>query len=285
MKYSYSENRIHYLARNLLNILPMAAKSRSFKKHYRICAIPNDLIGRSFAASGAYEAAGLAAVEWLCLNQVISNPRESTFVDIGANIGAYTLPLSFEFSSVLAYEPHPVTSKILSLNVVINNIENVKVINHGLSDADGTTLLYEPESENIGAASVEYRTDGITHPISLRQASEAIRQAQESRISFIKIDVEGHEKKVIDGLFDLLEEQHPVVAFEANDLSKNQRLIHALQRAGYGRFLALATRPSTRNPWIRAVILVLFGVKYQLQQVNDISSKKYSLVFALPEAN
>jgi len=283
MKYRYSEKRIHYLARNLLNLISVSTKNRTNKKQYRICAIPNDLIGRSFSASGSYEAAGVAAVEWLCRNQKIKNPGNTTFVDIGANIGTYTLPLSFEFASVIAYEPHPVTSKILTLNVEINDIANVEVIDHGLSDTDGCALLYEPERENIGAASIEHATDGVAHQISLRYASEAIKKTQCSPVSFIKIDVEGHEGKVIKGLSDLLMEQHPVIAFEANDLSKNQTLMHALQHIGYSRFLALDTRPSIKNPWIRAIMLFLFGVKYDLRQVQDISNKKYSLVFAFSE--
>lgn len=185
----------------------------------------------------------------------------------------------------MAYEPHPITSKILELNVEINDVTNVKVINHGLSDADGNVLLYEPERENIGASSIEHATDGIAHKISLRRASETIKQTQCSPVSFIKIDVEGHEGKVIDGLSDLLMEQHPVIAFEANDLSKNQTLMHALQHIGYNGFLALDTRPSIKNPWIRAIMLLLFGVKYDLRRVQDISNKKYSLVFAFPEVD
>ena len=57
----------------------------------------NDLIGRSFAVSGAYEEAGVAAVEWLCDQSRIKDSRNCTFVDVGANIGTYSLALSARF--------------------------------------------------------------------------------------------------------------------------------------------------------------------------------------------
>lgn len=283
MKYNFSESRLHYFARNLLNLIPVIVRSRAEKGRYRVCAIPNDLIGRSFAASGAYEAAGIAAVEWFCHSHAILKPESTTFVDVGANIGTYTLPLSFKFRSVIAYEPHPVTFKILSLNIEINEIENVQAVNCGLSDKNGRSLLYEPSHENIGAASVEHPNGGAAYPISLLHASEAIRELQNSPVSFIKIDVEGHECKVIEGLSDLIMEQHPVIAFEANDLSKNQGLMQALRGIGYSKFIALDTKLRLGNPWLRALILLIFGVKYRLRQVEDISKREYSLVFALPK--
>lgn len=276
MKFIYKERTSSYLINNIPNILSLLGEKK-FK--YKVCVLSNDLIGRSFALTGTYEEAGIAAVKWLCYHELINDSKNSTFVDIGANIGTYSLALSRKFKTILAFEPHPVVNKVLELNKSINNFINIDIQPYGLSNIEAKIELFEPFG-NIGGSSLEHHGSGLSYEVQVKVATTAINQLKQSKVSFIKIDVEGHELLVMQGLKELLLEDQPVVAFEANDLSRNEALLSFMKNIGYDNFLALDTKPSIKNPILRFLFLTAFGAKYQLKQVVSLKSRKYSLVFA-----
>lgn len=251
---------------------------------YRLCAFPNDVIGRDIALTGTYEGAGIAAIEWLCERGIIENPAESAFLDIGANIGVYTVAVGSRFARVIAFEPHPVIGRVLALNVDINNLHNVDQFNYGLSDKDGTAELWEGGAGNFGASSIERGVGmGKQHTISLRQASTAIREATDLPVALIKMDVEGHEPKVIAGLSELFVNQQPVIAFEANDAVHNGEILTQLRTFGYSNFLALDYRPAVPFFWLHVAMRTLIGAHTHLKPVSTLEGKRYSMVFALPD--
>lgn len=271
--------------RGLLHHVVASLKRRG-RNHtpYRICAFPNDLIGREIAVGGTYEGAGIAAVEWMCERGVIDIPQASAFLDIGANVDVYTVALATRFAGVLAFEPHPVTHQVLTLNVHINDLRNVSLFDYGLSDSDMKTQLWEGNADNVGASSVERGAGtGAHYTVMLRHAATAVSGATDLPVTFIKMDVEGHEPKVIAGLRSLLVKQLPVIAFEANDPIHNQTLLTQLQGLGYATFLALDYRPALPYLWLRVVALSLVGVRTRLKVVSLLEGKKYSLVFALSQ--
>lgn len=283
-KFKFKEPRRSFWGRHLLHALV-----RSLPKHDRapvFCALPHEFIGREISVRGVYEEAGIAATKWLCEQNIIENSKKKTFLDVGANIGVYSMSLSDAFLETLAYEPHPVTYQILCLNRRINQLENIKEFEFGLSSQDSVMLLSEGTGDNLGGSSVERTTgQGKQHKIELRHAATAVNENTKQQIGFIKIDVEGHESKVISGLSSLLKEQLPVVAFEANDPKHNQALINQFKSLGYTEFLALDYRLKMPNMWLQVLIMTIFGIKSKLRYVTDISKSKYSLVFALqPEA-
>lgn len=277
MNFKYVEKRVSFITQNIPSVLEYFGQDTPTK--YKICVLSDDLIGRSFAITGAYEEAGIAAVKWLCKNGYILDALNSTFVDIGANIGTYSLQLSDQFKSVLAFEPHPVVNKVLDLNKTINNLDNLLIEPYGLSNVDAEAKLYEP-TKNIGGSSLEHQGSGSSYTVKIKHASTAINQLKNSKVSFIKMDVEGHELIVMQGLKELLIKDRPVVAFEANDLDRNEELLGYMKSVGYGKFLALDTKPSIKNPILRMLLLLLFGARYQLKPVKHFGDQKYSLVFA-----
>lgn len=277
MKFFYRERHLSYMLRNFLNGTALLEQKQT---KYKVCVLSNDLIGRSFAVTGAYEEAGVSAVEWLCEQGYIHESYDSTFVDIGANIGTYSLALANRFKTVLAFELHPIVVKVLDLNKTINNFNNIRIQPYGLSNIDTEAMLYEP-IKNAGGSSLEHQSSGLSYAVQLRNASSAINQLKDSKVSFIKMDVEGHELKVMQGLKELLVQDRPVVAFEANDLERNEQLIEFMQSMGYRKFLALDTKPSIKNPVLRVLLLCLLGARYQLKPVEHLCDKKYSLVFAI----
>jgi FkbM family methyltransferase len=73
--------------------------------------------------------------------------ESETFVDVGANVGSYTLNAANEYKDkrvkIIAIEAHPGNFKALCRNIEINNFTNVKTINKAVSDHKGIISLYE----------------------------------------------------------------------------------------------------------------------------------------------
>lgn len=277
----HKESRIIFWARHLVHHIVRLVSSRN---NYKICTFSSDLIGREVAVAGIYEASGISAVKWLVDNSVIDQASNSVFLDVGANIGVYTIACALLFKRVESFEPHPVVRQVLALNKAINHFDNVTIHAMGLSDKDGVATLYEGFSDNMGASSLERGAEANTsYQVELRNASTAILQVTQEPVAFIKVDVEGHEAKVFQGLSLFLSKQQPVIAFEANDPVHNQALMNSLKEYGYKTFLALDYSPSIRWLGLRVLILTILGVKTRLKEVATLQNKQYSLVFALPE--
>lgn len=281
----YKESRSVFWFRHVLHrLVDKLKRRRVFPRGPRLCAFPNDLIGRELAVAGAYEPAGISAIEWLCDKGVIDLNPGATFLDIGANIGVYAVSLAGRFPSVFAFEPHPITSQILGLNVALNGLGNVSMQPYALSDQDGVADLIDMSHDNVGASTLEpARACGGTHRVELRHAGAAVRALTKSRVALIKLDVEGHELKVLSGLKELLKEQRPVVAFEANDAALAQSVPALLREVGYTTFVALDYSPVVRSLLFRVILLTLRGVKYSLRTVESLEGRQCSLVFAFDE--
>jgi FkbM family methyltransferase len=132
--------------------------------------------------------------------------RESDrFVDVGANIGAYTILASSVIGAkCIAIEPVPITFKRLCDNVNINGVyDRVRCLKLGISSTTGmlrfTTTL---GAMNHVAVGENENTGTIELPVnSLDEV------AGEFKPSLVKIDVEGFETKVIEGADDILSQE------------------------------------------------------------------------------
>ena len=72
-----------------------------------------------------------------------------TVIDIGANIGYYTLLAASRVEKVLAFEPDTTNFKLLEKNVAVNNCNNVTCYQLAIADKEGSVTLYE-NPENFG---------------------------------------------------------------------------------------------------------------------------------------
>ncbi|RAW44084.1 hypothetical protein DQW50_16305 [Halorubrum sp. 48-1-W] len=119
-----------------------------------------------------------------------------TVWDVGANIGSYSLLAAATGASVIAFEPGSSARQRLQRNAEGNGLSlSIRPVGLGLSDANGSAAL-----------STEVRS-GIRH---ISEAGEQVPVARGEDVDLpgadiIKIDVEGHERQVLDGLGDRLE--------------------------------------------------------------------------------
>ena len=165
-------------------------------------------------------------------------------LDIGANIGSYTvLAATVAQARVIAFEPHPRTAAALERNVAHNRLgERVDVRRVALSDADGEGALTD------GLDAMNYLVvgdpgSGVTCPVPLRTLDGEVGDAAPT---MLKIDVEGHEDKVLAGAARVLAQPGlEAIEIETVTAAIEARILAAgFSEAFYDPFTrALADRP------------------------------------------
>lgn len=127
---------------------------------------------------------------------------EMVFVDIGANVGIYSLhvcALTQGRARVLAFEPHPRSFAKLEFNTMINGFTNIGCVNAAVGPEDGEAVLFADGGGNSGGASL--RQDAVKPVLATRIAVVPLAKALEARgidhIDLLKIDVEGFEDEAL----------------------------------------------------------------------------------------
>jgi FkbM family methyltransferase len=144
-------------------------------------------------------------------------------IDIGANIGIYTLLLSHLYPKckVISIEASPTIFEKLKLNCQLNNLlpgSNLVLLNKAVSDKDGTWVEFY-EKHSMSTMSKEFLTS-ISSKIITNKDDELHKEivrtvtidnlaetANINEISFLKIDVEGAEVLVLKGAINILTEK------------------------------------------------------------------------------
>ena len=154
-----------------------------------------------------------------------------TFVDIGANIGSYTLIGSENSGAhVHAFEPHPSTFQLLRKNIELNQRSNVTLHNMALGSSEGEVFLTDRSGSSINHIVPGTCQPGGTVAVPCHRM-DTLCQSAAITPQIVKIDVEGFEYDVLLGFGDVLSSVH-VLMIEMNGLadgrSHGQQEIHSL---------------------------------------------------------
>ena len=140
--------------------------------------------------------------------------KKDIVVDIGANIGYYTLLMAKLNSHVYSYEPSPDNFKILQKNVYQNNFsQNVTLHNTAVSNFIGTSKLYLQEG-HTGGHQLGFDRFQTNNSIEV-----PVTKLDLNKIDFAKIDVEGSELNVLKGMKVLPEKL--LIEFSPQKLQNN----------------------------------------------------------------
>jgi|GEM_PF-1712501 FkbM family methyltransferase len=123
--------------------------------------------------------------------------QDQTFIDVGANVGYFTVLASEcvgKGGRVLAFEPESKNRDLLTRNLALNKCTNVKVSPLALSDKNEDTVLYL--NKDAGGHSLVEDGHKGTEPVTTMRGDEAFGLIPD----MIKIDVEGAERKVLEGM-------------------------------------------------------------------------------------
>lgn len=129
-------------------------------------------------------------------------PGEWTFLDIGANFGSWTFPLSRHFSRVLAAEPDPRCLDCLTRSKDALPAENVTLFGGAVSDTDGEVELAMDEM-HTGDSRIYAAVDPgrKTVRVPMRTVDSLLEeQGLSPERLFIKIDIQGAEPLAVRGM-------------------------------------------------------------------------------------
>lgn len=140
---------------------------------------------------------------------------DDVVIDVGANIGLVAIQIADTVpkGEVHAFEPFNDNFNRLIENIELNSVGNLHTYNLGLSDGEEEVSFYSPEEKNSGMVSVNPSEEGETKLTTLDLFCEEMRI---DKVSFIKIDVEGYEAKVLKGAQKTLELFKPKLFVELN---------------------------------------------------------------------
>jgi FkbM family methyltransferase len=164
---------------------------------------PGDLLGSRVFFFGVWE----PSITHYMRGQLKAN---SIAVDIGANVGYYSLIMSSavgDGGTVYAVEPSPPLRVRLQENLALNEVHNVVVVPFGISDRTERRAFYpETHTRNTGESHFgEPSQDGL----ELRRLQDVISEEDLGRVSLIKVDVEGMEAIVLKDLLTLVPQLNP----------------------------------------------------------------------------
>jgi FkbM family methyltransferase len=190
-----------------------------------IYLLPNvtEVIGFSIFINGVYENE--------FSDYFIKNiPQGGVFVDAGANIGSICIRIAKKRPDVtiLAVEASPKVFGYLEHNVRINNCINIQIINKALSSVSNETIQFYSPDELFGKGSMSpvFTQDGET--VKTVTVDDLLASKGLSRIDMMKIDVEGYEKMVFEGMNDLfLNKRVTKIVFEFVDWAEKAAGYHA----------------------------------------------------------
>ncbi|MGH7116492.1 MAG: FkbM family methyltransferase, partial [Stellaceae bacterium] len=169
-------------------------------------------------------------------------PPGGVAIDVGANLGEWTVPLARRVGPagrVLALEPAPRAAKALGRTLAANALAQAELVRCALGDHDGETEFAIPivtsaradtGTAHIGAAAAGHEV--LTVPLRSLDALAAERRID--RIDLIKIDVEGHERAVLDGAAASLARFRPALVLETGHERAGDREAIGDRLAGLG---------------------------------------------------
>ena len=231
----------------------------------------NTLIDWSVFYYGAYGKTELDLIRDILA--FIPKPR---FLDIGGNIGHHTLFASIYSDEVITVEPFQQVSKKIVQKINDNHLENVRLLDYALGNTNGIAEYYPPDTTNTGTGSFIGSGQSV-EPIKLKmiKADDLFLQENILPVSFIKMDAEGYEVHILEGMMKVLEEQRPVVFFEwtpDEEKEKSSESNRNLFPEGY-LFFQFSDR--------KIFLFVFEGAGYKLKHVDG--NWDPGMILALPE--
>ena len=160
-------------------------------------------------------------------------------LDAGAQTGFYTCLMASlvgETGTVYAFEPMPESYQLLLKNVAENEFGS-RVRPYQLACSNTASPLV---ASRVGRMYVAGAVDGCPR---VSMAAARVDDVVKDEVDFIKLDVEGHEPAVIDGMRHVIARSHPIIVSECNEYwlqscskTSSREYIDLLNACGYDVF-------------------------------------------------
>lgn len=222
---------------------------------------------------------------------------KTVFVDIGAHLGYYTLlaASSNKNIEVVAFEPAKENLAVVKKNIKLNKIKNCSLYNLAASDKEGTQRFCVAEA--LGESSIHGTYLSKVKKITQVKTCRVDSIIKGKKVGFIKIDVEGHEVWVLDGLKKTLQDNSQVILLiELNPGSQAvagvtpEQLLGKIKELGFKIFLLDETEykyydlDRVSHSWKKLLnrdgyanlLCVSRDTSWLIESLMDLESQKFS---------
>jgi FkbM family methyltransferase len=166
----------------------------------------------------------------------------SVVIDVGANLGEWTVPFARKVGPagrVLAIEPAPRNAVALESTLAANALRHAEIVRCAVGDNDGIAQFAVPvvtsARTDTGTARIGPTCAGHDAlQVPLRSLDSLAAEHNLTRLDLIKVDVEGHERKVLDGAAAILGRYRPVLVVETGHEADEDRAAIHDRLTGFG---------------------------------------------------
>ena len=201
-KIGFSRGRLKKFNSIMLNYYSKKNNIKSFQynyygKKFNLFPFENATDNKIIISSRKHESHELKFLENL------NKKNNSVFLDIGANMGYYSIMSSeFGFDKIYAIEPLANMHKRIQEHIDMNNLNNlVRLIPYALGDQIKNITMFEEPSNYGGSSLMKSPKRTVTTNVKMITLNKFVKDNLIKHIDAIKIDVEGYEDKVLMPFF------------------------------------------------------------------------------------
>ena len=171
--------------------------------------------------------------------------EEDSFLDIGANIGIYTLLAASKIKSgtIYSFEALPTNYQRLEENIKLNNLTQVKPFSMAIADSVGSVTISNNTKSDSTAFITTNTTDTTAESLQISSSTleNLLQNENLNHLTLAKMDIEGAEILALKGATSLLKQQRPHVWIlellnGVNHGYRKQDIAKLLQDYGYGLY-------------------------------------------------
>jgi FkbM family methyltransferase len=173
------------------------------------------------------------------LKQKDRKSEERILIDVGAHYGISMLKFAKSGWKVFCFEPDDKNRAVLEKTILKNGLKNVVVESRAVSDANGRAKYYSSDiSSGISSLLKFHPSHKEAKEVEITALSSYCNEHKIGHIDFLKIDTEGNDLKVIEGL-DLKNNRPKIILCEYEDSKtrligySKENMISCLEVNGY----------------------------------------------------
>ena len=137
-----------------------------------------------------------------------SLPNKRTFVDVGANVGIWSLPMRLHFEKVISYEPSKQNIECIKSNIP----SGIELREKAVADFNGEAKFHQA-GKNCGDGKLCREGVKSAYVVPVVKLDDENLQ----NVDMIKIDTQGWELEVLKGMSNLINSQRPWIMIEINE--------------------------------------------------------------------
>jgi len=161
----------------------------------------------------------------------VSLKGDDVVLDMGANIGIFSVFAAKKTKKVIAFEPIKITRGFLEENIKKNNINNVEVVPFALGD-ENKEVSFSVEEGSLGSSSVMREgEEGLSvEKVQQYRLDDILLKKNISQVDFIKADIEGAERFMLMGAEKTIKKNKPKISICIYHLPDDPEVIEDILR-------------------------------------------------------